>query len=80
MNDQKVGGNAKANLLSLNVHGIRTYFKRKKVFSWLTKKNADIILLQETYSTKDKTNGVMSGNRGNVFSQMGLTIARGSLF
>ena len=40
-------------MISVNVHGIRSYTKRQKVFNWLTRKNADIILLQETYSTKE---------------------------
>ena len=42
-----------ANIISVNVHGIRSYTKRQKVFNWLTRKNADIILLQEPYSTKE---------------------------
>ena len=53
MNNIRECGNVNVNLMSLNVRGIRTYFKRKKVFNWLTKKNADIIFLQETYSTNE---------------------------
>ena len=48
-----VGRNNEFNLLSLNVRGIRTFEKRKAVFSWLVNSDADIIFLQETYSTRD---------------------------
>ena len=40
-------------LLSLNARGIRTFEKRKALFQWLSKDKADIIFLQETYSTVD---------------------------
>ena len=40
-------------LLSLNVRGIRSCIKRKALFMWLTQQKADIIFLQETYSTKE---------------------------
>ena len=40
-------------LLSLNVRGIRSSAKRKALFLWLNKQNADVIFLQETYSTKE---------------------------
>ena len=53
MNNKQDDGNVKLSVIPLNVHGVRTYFKRQKMFSWLTKKNADIILLQETYSTNE---------------------------
>ena len=43
-------------MLSLNVRGIRSLEKRKALFIWLQKQNADIIFLQETYSTKDVEN------------------------
>ena len=38
-------------LLSLNVRGIRSSLKRKALFIWLTQQKADIIFLQEPYST-----------------------------
>jgi len=43
-------------VLSLNVRGLRSLEKRKSLLIWLQKQNADIIFLQETYSTKDKEN------------------------
>ena len=39
--------------MSLNVRGIRSSAKRKALFLWLKKQNADIIFLQETYSTEE---------------------------
>ena len=45
--------NVNFKLLSLNVRGIRSSIKRKAVFLWLNKQKADIIFLQETYSTKE---------------------------
>ena len=41
-------------LLSLNVRGIRSSLKRKALFIWLTQQKADIIFLQETYSTIER--------------------------
>ena len=43
-------------LLSLNARGIRSFEKRKAVFAWLMKQQADICFLQETYSTKEIEN------------------------
>ena len=41
------------NVLSLNVKGIRDLNKRKSIFTWARNQKADIIFLQETYSTPD---------------------------
>ena len=43
-------------MLSLNVRGFRALEKRKALLIRLGKQNADIIFLQETYSTKDVEN------------------------
>ena len=43
-------------MLSLNVRGFRALEKRKALLICLGKQNADIIFLQETYSTKDVEN------------------------
>ena len=51
-----MGRNNEFNLLSLNVRGIRTFEKRKAVFSWLVNSGANIFFLQETYSTGDIEN------------------------
>ena len=45
-------------IISLNVNGLRTHErgpKRRKMFTWLKKKNADIYLLQETHSEEKDT-------------------------
>ena len=51
-----MGHNNEFNLSSINVRGIRTFEKRKAVFSWLVNSDADIFFLQETYSTRDIEN------------------------
>ena len=38
-------------LISLNVRGLRSINKRKALFLWLTKQKADIVFLQEAYSS-----------------------------
>ena len=43
-------------MISLNVRGIRSLEKRKALLMWLQRQNADIIFLQETYSTKEIKN------------------------
>ena len=37
----------------MNVRGIRDFYKRKSIFSWIRKQKADITFLQETYSTPE---------------------------
>ena len=37
-------------LLSLNVRGLTNFRKRRTVFTWCRKRNADIVFLQETHS------------------------------
>ena len=57
-------------LLSLNVRGIRSLEKRKALFIWLNKQKADIIFLQETYSSvESRIYGEPSGI-GKCFSHM----------
>ena len=43
--------NVNFKIISLNARGIRDLNKRKAIFSWLQKQKADIVFLQETYST-----------------------------
>ena len=60
----------KLKFLSLYVRGIRSNFKRNKVFNWLEDSKADVIFLQETYSSDDITNLWSSQGKGDiVFSQ-----------
>ena len=54
--------------ISLNVRGLRTFEKRKTIYSWLTKQNADICFLQEAYSTKETRKSMeISVARRNLF-------------
>ena len=39
-------------VVSLNIHGIHTFEKRKAIFNWFMKQNADLCFLPETYSTE----------------------------
>ena len=37
-------------LVSLNVKGIKNFHKRKTIYTWWRRKNADFSFLQETHS------------------------------
>ena len=65
--------------MSLNVRGIRTFEKRKAVFSWLVNSDADIIFLQETYSTRDIENIWREQWKGEIFFSHGSNHSRGVL-
>ena len=39
-------------LVSLNVRGLSNFRKRRAIFTWCRKQKADLIVLQETHSTK----------------------------
>ena len=70
-----MGRNNEFNLLSLNVHGIRTFEKRKAVFN----SDVDIIFLQETYSTRDIENIWRKQWKGEMFFSHGSNHSRGVL-
>ena len=74
-----MGRNNEFNLLSLNVRGIRTFEKRKAVFSWLVNSDADIFFLQETYSTRDIENIWRRQWKGEMFFSHGSSHSRGVL-
>ena len=40
-------------LVSLNVRGLRSLNKIKAILTWLIKQKADIVFLQETYSSSE---------------------------
>ena len=40
-------------LISLNVRGINNFQKRRVIFSWCCRKNADFVILQEMHSKKE---------------------------
>ena len=58
-------------IMSLNVRGIISGCKRRKLFLWLSKQNVDIVLLQETHCTRSKLNGFKKSWQGK--SYYGLT-------
>ena len=64
-------------LLSLNARGIRTFEKRKAIFSWLGKSGADICFLQETYSTREVENIWRKQWKGDMFFAHGSCHSRG---
>ena len=74
-----MGRDNEFNLLSLNVRGIRTFEKRKAVFSWLVNSDADIFFLQETYSTRDIENIWRRQWKGEMFFSHGSNHSRGVL-
>ena len=74
-----MGLNNGFNVLSLNVRGIRTFEKRKAVFSWLVNSDADIIFLQETYSTRDIENIWTKQWKGEMFFSHGSNHSRSVL-
>ena len=47
-------GSCDFKMLSLNVRGLSNFKKRRSIFAWCRKQNANIIFLQETHSTRDK--------------------------
>ena len=59
--------NTDLGILPLNAQGIRTLEKRKALFHWLKKEKADIIFLQETYSTVHVENTWKSQWKGDLF-------------
>ena len=57
--------------LSLNVRGIRGNQKRNSLFEWLNSQQADIILLQETFFTKEMEHRVQNEWKGKCFHSYG---------
>ena len=47
-------GTSDFKMLSLNVKGLSNFKKRRAIFAWCRKQNANIIFLQESHSTHDK--------------------------
>jgi exodeoxyribonuclease III len=68
-------------LLSLNVKGLRDDQKRSTLFHWLTHKNADLILLQETHCESD-SDGKLWGKEwgGENFWAFGTKLSKGVAF
>lgn len=66
-------------LVSLNAWGIRSFEKRKALFIWLMKQQADFCFLQETYSTKEIENIWKKQWKGKMFFSHGSEHSRGVL-
>ena len=67
------------NVLSLNARRIRDLFKRKSIFTWVKQQKADIIFLQETYSTPDIENEWKFQWQGKMLFAHGTNLSRGVL-
>ena len=66
-------------LISINARGIRDFAKRKTIFSWIQKQNADIAFLQENYSTPDIVEKWRFQWPGKMFYSHGTNHSRGVL-
>ena len=66
-------------LLSLNVRGLRDFKKRKTIINWIMKQKADIIFLQETYSTPDIVTDWKYQWKGNMYFSHGSNKSKGVL-
>ena len=66
-------------MVSLNARGIRDFYKRKSIFTWIEKQKADIAFLQETYSTPEVVNEWKFQYRGQMFYSHGSNHSRGVL-
>ena len=67
------------NVLSLNVRGIRDLNKRKSIFTWVRNQKADIIFLQETFSTPDIFDSWKFQWRGDMYYSHGSNHSKGVL-
>ena len=53
---QKTRKECEFTFLSLNAHGLNDKLKLVKLFHWVKSMNIDIVLFQETYSSKTSEN------------------------
>ena len=67
----------KLNLFSLNVKGIRSTGKRRKVLNWLNNKHSDIYFLQETHSTSNVEKYYKMNWSGNMLLSHGTNNSKG---
>ena len=66
-------------MYSLNVKGIRERDKRERIFSWCKDKGADIVFLQETFSTRDVEDRWSSMWEGSCYFSHGSNHSKGVL-
>jgi exonuclease III len=65
-------------IVSKNVRGINNP-KKRSIFSWVRKQNADIALLQEVYSSKENENKWKNEWGGQVVYAHGTKHSRGTI-
>ena len=70
--------NSTLRLISLNVRGLRNFKKRRMIYTWCKKKNADIIFLQETHSTKEVKNQWRNEWGAEIIMSHGSSNSRGT--
>ena len=70
--------NTDFNVISLNVRGLRSLNKRRGIFLWLTKQKADIVFLQETYSTFQDENFWKTQWKGRMLFSHGSNHSKGA--
>ena len=64
-------------LFSLNARGHANFRKRRAIFTWCLKQNADLIFLQETHSTKSCEIQWKKESGSSIIFSHGSTNARG---
>ena len=64
--------------LSLNVRGINNFIKRQKLFTWFKKSKADIIFIQETYSSEENEKQWINEWGGHITFSHGTKHSKGS--
>jgi len=66
-------------LVSLNVRGLCSLNKRKAILMWLVKQKADIVFLQETYSSSEDENFWNTQWKGKMLFSHGSNHSKGTL-
>jgi exonuclease III len=65
-------------IISVNVRGIRNSTKRLRIFNWLKDKKADIVYLQETYSSNTDITQWRNEWDGDIHISSGTNNSRGT--
>ena len=70
-------GSCDFKMLSLNVRGLSNFKKRRSIFAWCRKQNANRIFLQKTHSSRDKEKQWKAEWGASLESAHGSSNARG---
>ena len=73
----KIDGKFELDAISLNVRGLNDTKKRKSIFRWLHKSRANLICLQETYSTNECHSVWINQWGGNIIFSDGSNHGKG---